>query len=183
MATRTSFFNGVPYDADTVNRRFGYMFSDGIISGENGVGSSLEVTLKTGMTVTVAPGVFHIQGAVLELYEDGEDLTLPAADPGLPRYDTVVVEYNLNTDVNDARVSVVPGTPASAPVVPILSKTALLYQCPLAHVFVPAGTLTAGTITDARSEVCRVLTQTYKYGTVLPDAGSEGDVFFLLTEA
>lgn len=182
MATKTSFFNGVEYDADTINQRFAYMFSDGIITGENGIGDSFKVSLKTGLTLTVAPGVFHIRGAILDVYEDGEDITLPAADTSFARYDTVVVEYNLNTGVNDARIAIVPGTPASSPVASELSKTSLLYQYPLAHVLVPPGALTAGTIYDVRTEVCRVKTQTYRYGDTLPTSGNEGDVFFLLVE-
>ena len=182
MSTRTSFFNGVPYDADTVNQRFSYMFSDGIITDENGIGDSLKVSLKTGLTLTVAPGIFHIKGAILDIYEDGEDITLPTADASFARYDTIVAEYNLNTDVNDARIAIVSGTPASSPTIPTLSKTALLYQYPLANVLVPAGALTAGTISDARADICRVLTQTYQYGNTLPETGNEGDVFFLLVE-
>lgn len=183
MAKRTSFFNGVPYDADTVNQRFSYMFSDGIIVGESGIGDAFKVSVKTGMTLTVANGIFHIKGAILEIYEDGEDITLPAADAGLPRYDTIVVEYNLNTDVNDARISVVSGTPSSYPSVPTLSKTALLYQYPLANIWVPPSTLTIETIYDVRgSDICRVLAQTYKYDSTLPTTGNEGDVFFLLAE-
>lgn len=182
MAKRSSFFNGVPYDADTVNQRFSYMFSDGIITGESGIGNLLKVSLKTGMTLTVAPGVFHIQGAILEIYEDGEDITLPDADESLPRYDTIVAEYNLSSDVNNARISVVSGAPASSPTAPVLSKTGLLYQYPLANILVPAGALTAGTITDKRTQVCHVLTQTYRYGDTLPTSGNTGDVFFLLTD-
>ena len=180
MAVKTSFFNGIEYNASSVNDRFSAMFSDGLIVGDGGIGNSMAVTLKTGMTLTVAPGVYHIKGALLEIYEDGEDISLPTADTALPRIDAIVAEYNLSSDVNNARVAVVKGAPASAPSAPELSKTPLLWQMPLAYVQVPAGALTAGAITDGRAAVCRVLTQTYNYGTILPESGNEGDIFFLV---
>lgn len=182
MARKTSFFNGIPYDAEDVNDRFAYMFSDGIIAGDTGVGDALQTTLKNSLTLNVAPGIYHIRGAVLEVYEDGEDVTLAAADPDQPRIDTIAVEYNLSVSVNTVRIIAVTGTPSSSPVPPELEDSALRVQQPLAHVRVPAASLTAGTITDARNKVCRVLTQTYAYGSSLPQSGREGDVFFLLTE-
>lgn len=159
MATRTSFFNGVEYNADDVNMRFAYMFSDGIITGEDDITDEFEVTAKTGLTVNVNNGVYHIKGAILEIYDDGEDLTLSAADASYPRIDTIVAEYNLNADVNAARVAVVAGTPTSTPAAAALSQTAMLYQQPLAYVRVEAGATSVATITDARGLACSVRTQ------------------------
>lgn len=153
MSVRTSFFNGIEYSADDVNARFSQLFSGGILA-EGAVGTALQVTLKTGLTLNVANGAYFIRGAALEVYDDGEDITLSAANSMYPRIDTIVVEYNLNPDVNDARITAVQGTPASSPSAPTLSTTSLLYQCPLANVLVPAGATTAGTITDRRSLIC-----------------------------
>ncbi len=152
MGYNSSFFNGVEYDAGAVNNRFAALFSDGILVDGHIIGNALAVTLKTGMTLTVAPGRCQIYGALLEVTGSGEDLVVSAADSDNPRIDTVVVEYNLDTDINTARVAIVQGTPAASPEAPILSDTATLYQKPLADVLIPAGALTAGAITDRRAE-------------------------------
>lgn len=152
MGYNSSFFNGVEYDAGAVNNRFAALFSDGILVDGHIIGNALAVTLKTGMTLTVAPGRCQIYGALLEVTGSGEDLVVSAADSDNPRIDTVVVEYNLYTDINTARVAIVQGTPAASPEAPILSDTATLYQKPLADVLIPAGALTAGAITDRRAE-------------------------------
>ena len=152
MGYNSSFFNGVEYDAGAVNNRFAALFSDGILVDGHIIGNALAVTLKTGMTLTVAPGRCQIYGALLEVTGSREDLVVSAADSDNPRIDTVVVEYNLGTDINTARVAIVQGTPAASPEAPILSDTATLYQKPLADVLIPAGALTAGAITDRRAE-------------------------------
>lgn len=152
MGYNSSFFNGVEYDAGAVNNRFAALFSDGILVDGHIIGNALAVTLKTGMTLTVAPGRCQIYGALLEVTGSGEDLVVSAADSDNPRIDTVVVEYNLYTGINTARVAIVQGTPAASPEAPILSDTATLYQKPLADVLIPAGALTAGAITDRRAE-------------------------------
>lgn len=152
MGYNSSFFNGVEYDAGAVNNRFAALFSDGILVNGHIIGNALAVTLKTGMTLTVAPGRCQIYGALLEVTGSGEDLIVSEADSDNPRIDTVVVEYNLDTDINTARVAIVQGTPAASPEAPILSDTATLYQKPLADVLIPAGALTARTITDRRAE-------------------------------
>ena len=152
MGYNSSFFNGVEYDAGAVNNRFAALFSDGILVDGHIIGNALADTLKTGMTLTVAPGRCQIYGALLEVTGSGEDLVVSAADSDNPRIDTVVVEYNLDTDINTARVAIVQGTPAASPEAPILSDTATLYQKPLADVLIPAGALTAGAITDRRAE-------------------------------
>lgn len=152
MGYNSSFFNGVEYDAGAVNNRFAALFSDGILVDGHIIGNALAVTLKTGMTLTVAPGRCQLYGALLEVTGSGEDLVVSAADSDNPRIDTVVVEYNLDTDINTARVAIVQGTPAASPEAPILSDTATLYQKPLADVLIPAGALTAGAITDRRAE-------------------------------
>ena len=152
MGYNSSFFNGVEYDAGAVNNRFAALFSDGILVDGHIIGNALAVTLKTGMTLTVAPGRCQIYGALLEVTGSGEDLVVSAADSDNPRIDTVVVEYNLDTDINTARVAIVQGTPAASPEAPILSDTATLYQKPLADVLIPAGALTAGAITGRRAE-------------------------------
>lgn len=157
MAIRTSFFNGVEYSADDVNARFSQLFSSGIITETGAIGTALKVTLKTGLTLNVANGTCMIRGAALEVYEDGEDISVPAANSYYPRIDTIVVEYNLSTDVNTARIAVVSGTPASNPTAPVLSTTSLLYQLPLANVRIEAGATTVGTITDRRSSICAPL--------------------------
>lgn len=152
MGYNSSFFNGVEYDAGAVNNRFAALFSDGILVDGHIIGNALAVTLKTGMTLTVTPGRCQIYGALLEVTGSGEDLVVSAADSDNPRIDTVVVEYNLDTDINTARVAIVQGTPAASPEAPILSDTATLYQKPLADVLIPAGALTVGAITDRRAE-------------------------------
>ena len=115
MGYNSSFFNGVEYDAGAVNNRFAALFSDGILVDGHIIGNALAVTLKTGMTLTVAPGRCQIYGALLEVTGSGEDLVVSAADSDNPRIDTVVVEYNLDTDINTARVAIVQGTPAVSP--------------------------------------------------------------------
>ena len=69
MAIKTSFFNGPAYNADTVNERFSYMFTNGIITETIGVGTDLQVAKQTGLSLTVGLGRYHLQGAVFEIYD------------------------------------------------------------------------------------------------------------------
>lgn len=179
MSIRTSFFNNIEYDAMSVNRRFSQMFSDGVIAGESAIDTALKVSLQSGLTLKISNGIYHIQGAILEVYGNGETITLPVASTQA-RYDAVCVEYNLNAGVNNARLVTVSGTPAASPEYPTLTRTDLLWQRPLAYVLVPANASSAGSIIDARDQ-SKVKTLTYGYGTSLPETGNEGDIFFLIT--
>ena len=180
MAIKTSFFNGPTYNADTVNERFSYMFTNGIITETIGVGTGLQVAKQTGLSLTVGLGLYHLQGAVFEIFDTPETISTAAAAPASPRIDLVVVEYNLTSEVNTARLAVVQGAPAASPAAPALVQTALVWQEPLASFVVPAGALEIGAVTDLRKAICHVRPRTYNYGSVLPATGNEGDIFLLV---
>ncbi len=106
---------------------------------DSGVVSGCGVTYNSVLTVTVAAGTMKWAGTNAAVA--GGNLTVGAADPGLARFDLIVVN-------SSGTHSVVAGTAAATPVFPAIPATSV----PLASVFVPAAatTLSANNIIDKR---------------------------------
>lgn len=100
-------------------------------------------------------------------------LTLDLADGVLPRIDRVVVTWETTNYVARPDVSILKGTPASAPVAPALTNTTTQRQISLAAILVPAGTveLTQSMITDERLDpsVCGIVNETISIDTSMID--------------
>lgn len=129
----------------------------GIGSGVRpGAGNPLQVTVATGLSVSVAPGFAIIQGstaanagAYSACLDTAATLTCQSADLANPRLDSVCVTVIDNGDnTSKAVVQVITGNPAPVPSAPSLPADSVL----LCNVTVPqnATALTSGDLADER---------------------------------
>ena len=81
---------------------------------------------------------------------EADTLTMPLADPSLPRIDRIVMRYDAGARA--ASLQVLQGTASSAPTAPAISRTELIYDLCLAEITRPAGStsISTGQITDTR---------------------------------
>lgn len=123
----------------------------------SGVFSSAEdfpVTAAGGLKVTVGAGRGWVHPSRFTGYSitkrEADTLTLPLADPSLPRIDRVVMRYDAGARA--ASLQVLQGTASSTPTAPAISRTELIYDLCLAEITRPAGStsITTGQITDTR---------------------------------
>lgn len=107
-------------------------------------------------TVLVCPGVAHIRGAT-GYTDEIESLDLPEADENFPRYDTVVVRINDNSDFRNMYLDIIVGTPSNSPTVPELTRTGSVWEIGLADLYRPANssTITDSYISDTRQKSSR----------------------------
>ena len=120
-------------------------------------GGSLLVTANNNMTVTVASGGCHIEGALF--YNDSPiTLTLEAPNSTLNRIDRIVAQFNTSQSVRAINIVVRTGTAATNPIPPEVRTESNLYEIVLADVYVGKNVSSIGTanITDQRmnSELC-----------------------------
>ena len=124
----------------------------------SGVFSSAEddfpVTAAGGLKVTVGAGRGWVHPSRFTGYSitkrESDTLTMPLADPSLPRIDRIVVRYDAGA--RTASLQVLQGTASSTPTAPAISRTELIYDLCLAEITRPAGStsITTGQITDTR---------------------------------
>ena len=123
----------------------------------SGVFSSAEdfpVTAAGGLTVTVGAGRGWVHPSRFTGYSitkrEADTLTMPLADPSLPRIDRIVMRYDAGARA--ASLHVLQGTASSTPTAPAISRTELIYDLCLAEIARPAGStsITTGQITDTR---------------------------------
>ena len=123
----------------------------------SGVFSSAEdfpVTAAGGLKVTVGAGRGWVHPSRFTGYSitkrEADTLTMPLADPSLPRIDRIVMRYDAGARA--ASLQVLQGTASSAPTAPAISRTELIYDLCLAEITRPAGStsITTGQITDTR---------------------------------
>ena len=123
----------------------------------SGVFSSAEdfpVTAAGGLKITVGAGRGWVHPSRFTGYSitkrESDTLTLPLADPSLPRIDRVVMRYDAGARA--ASLQVLQGTASSTPTAPAISRTELIYDLCLAEITRPAGStsITTGQITDTR---------------------------------
>lgn len=123
----------------------------------SGVFSSAEdfpVTAAGGLKVTVGAGRGWVHPSRFTGYSitkrESDTLTLPLADPSLPRIDRVVMRYDAGARA--ASLQVLQGTASSTPTAPAISRTELIYDLCLAEITRPAGStsISTGQITDTR---------------------------------
>ena len=81
---------------------------------------------------------------------EADTLTMPLADPSLPRIDRIVMRYDAGARA--ASLQVLQGTASSTPTAPTISRTELIYDLCLAEITRPAAaaSITTGQITDTR---------------------------------
>lgn len=141
--------NGYDFDAADVAA-----YLAGLTSGVFSSDEDFSVTAAGGLKVTVGAGRGWVHPSRFTGYSitkrESDTLTLPLADPSLPRIDRVVMRYDAGARAADLQV--LQGTASSTPTAPTISRTELIYDLCLAEITRPAGStsITTGQITDTR---------------------------------
>lgn len=141
--------NGYDFDAADVAA-----YLAGLTSGVFSGAEDFPVTAAGGLTVTVGAGRGWVHPSRFTGYSitkrEADTLTLPLADPSLPRIDLIVMRYDAGARA--ASLQVLQGTASSTPTAPAISRTELIYDLCLAEITRPAGStsITTGQITDTR---------------------------------
>lgn len=141
--------NGYDFDAADVAAYLAGLIS-GVFSGDE----DFPVTAAGGLKVTVGAGRGWVHPSRFTGYSitkrETDTLTMPLADPSLPRIDRIVMRYDAGARA--ASLQVLQGTASSTPTAPAISRTELIYDLCLAEITRPAGStsITTGQITDTR---------------------------------
>lgn len=141
--------NGFDFDAADVAA-----YLAGLTSGVFSSAEDFPVTAAGGLTVTVGAGRGWVHPSRFTGYSitkrEADTLTLPLADPSLPRIDRIVMRYDAGARA--ASLQVLQGTASSTPTAPAISRTELIYDLCLAEITRPAGStaVATGQITDTR---------------------------------
>ena len=126
----------------------------GLTSGVFSGAEDFPVTAAGGLTVTVGAGRGWVHPSRFTGYSitkrESDTLTMPLADPSLPRIDRIVMRYDAGARA--ASLQVLQGTASSTPTAPAISRTELIYDLCLAEITRPAGStsISTGQITDTR---------------------------------
>lgn len=124
--------------------------TSGVFSGDE----DFPVTAAGGLKVTVGAGRGWVHPSRFTGYSitkrESDTLTMPLADPSLPRIDRIVMRYDAGARA--ASLQVLQGTASSTPTAPAISRTELIYDLCLAEITLPAAaaSITTGQITDTR---------------------------------
>lgn len=126
----------------------------GLTSGVFSGAEDFPVTAAGGLKVTVGAGRGWVHPSRFTGYSitkrEADTLTMPLADPSLPRIDRIIMRYDAGARA--ASLQVLQGTASSTPTAPAISRTELIYDLCLAEITRPAGStsITTGQITDTR---------------------------------
>lgn len=126
----------------------------GLTSGVFSSAEDFPVTAAGGLKVTVGAGRGWVHPSRFTGYSitkrETDTLTMPLADPSLPRIDRIVMRYDAGARA--ASLQVLQGTASSTPTAPAISRTELIYDLCLAEIARPAGStsISTGQITDTR---------------------------------
>jgi len=141
--------NGYDFDAADVAA-----YLAGLTSGVFSSAEDFPVTAAGGLKITVGAGRGWVHPSRFTGYSitkrEADTLTLPLADPSLPRIDLIVMRYDAGARA--ASLQVLQGTASSTPTAPAISRTELIYDLCLAEITRPAGStsISTGQITDTR---------------------------------
>lgn len=141
--------NGFDFDAADVAA-----YLAGLTSGVFSGAEDFPVTAAGGLKITVGAGRGWVHPSRFTGYSitkrESDTLTLPLADPSLPRIDRIVMRYDAGARA--ASLQVLQGTASSTPTAPAISRTELIYDLCLAEITRPAGStsISTGQITDTR---------------------------------
>lgn len=141
--------NGYDFDAADVAA-----YLAGLTSGVFSSAEDFPVTAAGGLKVTVGAGRGWVHPSRFTGYSitkrEADTLTMPLADPSLPRIDCIVMRYDAGARA--ASLQVLQGAASSTPTAPAISRTELIYDLCLAEITRPAGStnITTGQITDTR---------------------------------
>lgn len=141
--------NGFDFDAADVAA-----YLAGLTSGVFSSAEDFPVTAAGGLKVTVGAGRGWVHPSRFTGYSitkrEADTLTMPLANPSLPRIDRIVMRYDASARA--ASLQVLQGTASSTPTAPAISRTELIYDLCLAEITRPAAdaSITTGQITDTR---------------------------------
>lgn len=141
--------NGYDFDAADVAA-----YLAGLTSGVFSSAEDFPVTAAGGLKVTVGAGRGWVHPSRFTGYSitkrESDTLTMPLADPSVPRIDRIVMRYDAGARA--ASLQVLQGTASSTPTAPAISRTELIYDLCLAEITRPAGSnsINTGQITDTR---------------------------------
>lgn len=141
--------NGYDFDAADVAA-----YLAGLTSGAFSGAEDFPVTAAGGLKVTVGAGRGWVHPSRFTGYSitkrEADTLTMPLADPSLPRIDRIVMRYDAGARATSLQV--LQGTASSTPAPPAISRTELIYDLCLAEITRPAGSISisTGQITDTR---------------------------------
>lgn len=141
--------NGYDFDAADVAA-----YLAGLTSGVFSSAEDFPVTAAGGLKVTVGAGRGWVHPSRFTGYSitkrEADTLTMPLADPSLPRIDRIVIRYDAGARA--ASLQVLQGTASSTPTAPAISRTELIYDLCLAEITRPAAaaSIATGQITDTR---------------------------------
>ena len=141
--------NGYDFDAADVAA-----YLAGLTSGVFSGAEDFPVTAAGGLKVTVGAGRGWVHPSRFTGYSitkrEADTLTMPLADPSLPRIDRIVMRYDAGARA--ASLQVLQGTASSTPTAPAVSRTELIYDLCHAEITRPAGStsISTGQITDTR---------------------------------
>lgn len=141
--------NGYDFDAADVAA-----YLAGLTSGVFSSAEDFPVTAAGGLKITVGAGRGWVHPSRFTGYSitkrEADTLTMPLADPSLPRIDRIVMRYDAGARA--ASLQVLQGTASSTPTAPAISRTELIYDLCLAEITRPAGStsISTGQITDTR---------------------------------
>ncbi|PAE24082.1 hypothetical protein [Bacillus sp. 7894-2] len=154
---RSYFFNtpdgGAPvtYGAEDFARFHAQIIGNGV--SNTATLDDLLVLSKVNMTVSLTAGYAFANGY---MYENTAplDLTCEVADPSLDRIDRVIIRFDNTPTERRTYAYIKPGTPATNPVPPALTRNTTIYELSVAQVRVVAGKsfIAAGSITDERTD-------------------------------
>lgn len=126
----------------------------GLTSGVFSSAEDFPVTAAGGLKVTVGAGRGWVHPSRFTGYSitkrEADTLTMPLADPSLPRIDRIAMRCDAGARA--ASLQVLQGTASSTPTAPAISRTELIYDLCLAEITRPAGStsISTGQITDTR---------------------------------
>lgn len=126
----------------------------GLTSGVFSSAEDFPVTAAGGLKITVGAGRGWVHPSRFTGYSitkrESDTLTMPLADPSLPRIDRIIMRYDAGARA--ASLQVLQGTASSTPTAPAISRTELTYDLCLAEIARPAGStsISTGQITDTR---------------------------------
>lgn len=146
--------NGYDFDAADVAA-----YLAGLTSGVFSSAEDFPVTAAGGLKVTVGAGRGWVHPSRFTGYSitkrESDTLTLPLADPSLPRIDRIVMRYDAGARA--ASLQVLQGTASSTPTAPAISRTELIYDLCLAEITRPAGSTSITTVQIADTRLDEAL--------------------------
>lgn len=136
--------------ATLLRSTFAKFFSDGVFPSP---GTALQISKSSGLTVTIDPGVFIINGAMGGYLTDAHSVTLDTAAPqGNVSYG-IMLRYDENEQYRSCYIRVVRGDAAGTPQPPAPDQsTPGVMEYRLGHVTVPSGAtdLSGATVTNEK---------------------------------